>query len=109
MKNSVIKTINQFKDNLFKASELAVKEVVCTSYSVEIESITFNIDYSGASDSYEVYDCTVVINYGDPSGEPWYRGNSISINNIPEYKLEDINYLYGLFYGYFSMVEQSEE
>ena len=109
MRDSVIKTMNQVKDNLFKAGELAVKETMFVYYAFEIESITFNIDYSETSDAYEFYNCTVVFNYGNPEGDPWYRGKSISINSIPEYKLDDINYLYGLFYGYFSALELEME
>ena len=105
MKYSILNTINQFKDNLIKAGELAVREILCTSYTVEIDDITFNIDYDETKQMYATYDCAIVFNYGNPNGEPWYRGKKISINTIPEYKLDDINYLYGLFYGYFIALE----
>jgi hypothetical protein len=108
MEHHIIKTMNQFKDNIIKAGMLAVKETLYTTYDFEIESINFNIDYREESDTYDVYDCKIAFNYGNPSGKPWYRGNNISINNIPEYKLDDINYLYGIFYGYFSALEQVE-
>ena len=70
MRDSVIKTMNQFKDNLFKAGELAVRETMFVYYSLEIESITFNIDYSETSDAYEFYSCTITFNYGNPEGDP---------------------------------------
>ena len=109
MKQLILNTMNQFKDNLIKAGELAVREIFYSDYAFEIDNITFNIDYSDTLQDYDIYDCTIIFNYGNPSGKPWYRGNKISINNIPEYKLDDINYLYGIFYGYFSALEQVEK
>lgn len=108
MKDSIIKTMNQFKDNIVKAGMLAVKETLYTTYDFEIESINFNIDYNETTENYEFYCCDIKFNYGNPKGDPWYRENKISISNIPEYKLDDINYLYGIFYGYFSALEQVE-
>ena len=105
----VRKIMNQFKDNLIKAGEIAVKEVFYIYYAFEIENITFNVDYSDTDDAYEFYNCTITFSYGNPQGDTWYRGNSISINNIQEYNLDDINYLYGLFYGYFSALELEME
>ena len=109
MEHHIIKIMSQFKDNIIKAGMLAVKEVLYSSYEFEVVSITFNIDYSETTENYEFYSCDIKFNYGNPKGDPWYRENSISINNIPEYKLDDINYLYGVFCGYFCKIEQIEE
>ena len=108
MEHNIVKTMNQFKDNIIKAGMLAVKETLYTTYDFEIESISFDIDYNETTENYEFYCCNIKFNYGNPSGKPWYRGNKISISNIPEYKLDDMDYLYGIFYGYFSALEQAE-
>lgn len=109
VKHSILEAMNQFKDNIIKAGTLAVKELFYTTYDFEIENIAFDIDYRESSDMYDAYDCKITFNYGNPNGKPWYRGNIISVNNILEYKLDDINYLYGLFYGYFSAIGQEEK
>jgi hypothetical protein len=109
MKQLILETINRFKENIINAGTLAVNEVLYLDYAFEVDHITFNIDYSDALQKYDVYNCEITFNYGNPNGEPWYRGNIISINNIPEYKLDDINYLYGIFYGYFCAKEQEEK
>ena len=108
MKQFIIKTMNQFKDNLIKAGTLAIDIIFCSDYIFELDNITFNIDYDGTSQMYEVCDCTITFNYGSPNGEPWYRENKIDITNFSEYNLDDMNYLYGLFYGYFSSIEQAQ-
>lgn len=108
MEHRIIKTMNQFKDNIIKAGMLAVKETMYLSYEFEIVDISFGIDYNETTENYEFYCCNIKFNYGNPKGDPWYRGNKISISNIPEYKLDDMDYLYGIFYGYFSALEQAE-
>ncbi len=109
MQQPILKTINQFKDNLIEAGELAVREIFYSDYAFEIENITFSIDYSDELQKYDTYDCTITFNYGNPEGKPWYRGHKINVNNIPEYKLDNINFLYGIFYGYFCALEQAEK
>ena len=108
MEHRIVKTMNQFKNNIIKAGMLAVKETMYLSYEFEIVDISFSIDYNETTENYEFYCCDIKFNYGNPKGDPWYHGNKISISNIPEYKLDDIDYLYGIFYGYFSALERAE-
>ena len=101
---SINNEIKKYHDIIVTAGSQAVSEWIGTGSFFEINNIKFSFDYDDKTDTEELVLLYIDCNFGMANGEKPQYNKEFVLYNIPVYKLENLDFLYGFFFGVISQI-----
>lgn len=96
---SINNEIKKYHDIIVTAGSQAVSELIGTNSFFEVNYIKFDFDYDSETDTEELSLLYISCNFGRANGEQPQYYEEFVLYNIPVYKLDDLCFLYGFFFG----------
>lgn len=91
--------IKKYHDIIVTAGSQAVSELIGTNSFFEVNYIKFDFDYDSETDIYEPSMLYISCNFGMENGEKPQYTEEFVLYDIPVYKLDSLDFLYGFFFG----------
>lgn len=96
---SINNEIKKYHDIIVTAGIQAVSELIGTNSFFEVNYIKFDFDYDSETDIEELSLLYISCNFGRANGEQPQYTQEFVLYNIPIYKLDSLDFLYGFFFG----------
>ena len=102
----MIKEMNKYKDILTEAGNIAAREVYGRDYHFELHDIRFSIDYDDTTDGNEISLIDIDGSVGIENDNNSWKRIHITLYNIKDYAIDNVQYLKGVLFGYLQAKEE---